>query len=194
LLDNPFYRDFIELFVLQDSSLTINDIKFYLSTLENVTSLSNDWEYISSLLTSFRNVVECFDTDRFQAVDNEIELERRAAKLFANGTFLIGVVFENVKPTDAKIPENFAVKLRTNIDNVPETTIIRPWLLTAGPADNLFLDLRYMRGFAQVQNLVERTMLKLVAQEKYGKDKFSNIDYPVPYLVQVPHPQHKAEE
>jgi hypothetical protein len=90
LLDNPFFADFLDLFLLQDSSLTIHDVKFYLSTLENVTALSNDWMYISGLLSSFRNVIECFDTNRFMALPNEAELEKTAAKLFENGTFLIG--------------------------------------------------------------------------------------------------------
>jgi hypothetical protein len=89
-LDNPFFADFIDLFLLQDSTLTVTDVKFYLSSLENVTALSNDWMYISGLLTSFRNVVQCFDTNRFLALPNEIELEKTAAKLFENGTFLIG--------------------------------------------------------------------------------------------------------
>ncbi len=43
--------------------------------------------------------------------------------------FIKGLVFQNVKDTDTRMPENFAIKLRTNIDNVPETTIIRPWLV-----------------------------------------------------------------
>lgn len=193
-MDNPFYADVIDLFILQDTNITIADVKFYLSTLENVTSLSNDWSYISGLLGSFRNLVNCFDTDRFLGLNNEPELEQTAAKLFSNGTFLVGLVFENVKPTDTKMPENLKVKIRTNIDNVPETTIIRPWLWTPGPADNLLLDLRYMRGFAQVQNLVERTIVKFVADEKYGPGKFSNSNYPVPYLMQFPYPKYKNED
>ena len=51
-----------------------------------------------------------------------------------------------------------------------------------------------MRGFAQVQNLIERSLLKIITEEKYGKGKFSPFDYPVPYLVQFPHPQYKSEE
>ena len=184
----------MELFLFQDSGVTIQNVKFYLSTLENVTSLSNDWLYISNLLGSFRNVVQCFDTNRFVALDNEAELEKTAAKLFENGTFLIGLVFQNVKSTDTKLPENFAVKLRTNIDNVPETTIIRPWLWTPGPADNLFLDLRYMRGFAQIQNLVERIMLKIITEEKYGKGTMKSSAYPLPYLLQFPYPKYRNEE
>jgi hypothetical protein len=93
LLDNPFYQDFIQLFLLQDSNLTFADVKMFLSTLENVTALSNDWSYISNMMNSIKNSVACFETNRFIAVENEQELEKTATKLFGNATFLIGKYF-----------------------------------------------------------------------------------------------------
>jgi hypothetical protein len=90
LLDNPFYQDFIELFLLQDSTLTYSNIRTFLSTLENVTALSNDWSYIGSMMTSIKSTFSCFDVNRFIAVDTEEELEKLAGKLYQNGTFLIG--------------------------------------------------------------------------------------------------------
>ena len=127
LLDNPFYQDAIQLFLLQDSSLTFSDIKFFLSTLQNITSLSSNWSNINSMVNDIRKPFSCFEVNRFIEVQSEDELEKQAASLFANGTFLIGIVFENVKPSDTQIPENFAVKFRTNVDNVPETIMTRPW-------------------------------------------------------------------
>lgn len=76
-----------------------------------------------------------------------------------------------MKPSDKTIPDNFAVKLRTNADNVPETNIVRPWLWVPGPADNLFMDLRYMRGFIQIQNLLERSILKFVKEKNHLKEQ-----------------------
>ncbi len=90
LLDNPFYQDFIQLFLLQDSNLTFADVKMFLSTLENVTALSNDWSYISNMMNSIKNTVACFEVNRFIALDSEAELEKTATKLFSNATFLIG--------------------------------------------------------------------------------------------------------
>lgn len=130
LLDNPFYQDFIQLFLLQDSTLTISDVKNYLVLLESITALKNDWSYYGGLLGTFKNVFSCFEVDRFVAVETETELEQQAAQLFSNGTLLIGIVFENVKSDDLTIPPDFAVKIRTNPDNVPETNIIRPWYVT----------------------------------------------------------------
>jgi hypothetical protein len=127
LLDNPFYQDAIQLFLLQDSTLTFADVRFFLSTLQNVTSLSSNWSVISNMVNDVKRPFSCFEVNRFVEVDSEATLEKEAAKLFSNGTFFMGMVFENVKPSDTQIPENFAVKFRTNVDNVPETAMIRPW-------------------------------------------------------------------
>ena len=79
------------------------------------------------MVNDVKRTFSCFEVNRFVEVASEEELEKQAAKLFANGTFLIGIVFENVKSTDKELPNNFAVKIRTNVDNVPETTMTRPW-------------------------------------------------------------------
>lgn len=200
LLDNPFYQDFIQLFLLQDSNLKFSDIRMFLSTLENVTSLSNNWSYISSMLNSLKNAVSCFETDRFIALDNEKDLVRTATELFQNATFLIGFVFENTKPTDTELPENFAVKIRMNVNNVPETNLPRPWLYIPGPADNLFMDLRYMRGFVQVQNLLERAIISTINEQKaiakggMSTASYKENEFPVVYLQQFPYPKYRAEE
>lgn len=112
---------------MQDSTLTYDDLRFFLSTLENITALSDNWSYISSMMTTLKNSMSCFDVNRFIAVSSEAELETTAAKLFENGTFLMGLVFDNLKPNDIKSSNNFSVKMRMNIDNVPETNLIRPW-------------------------------------------------------------------
>jgi len=118
------------------------------------------------MVNSLKNAVSCFETNRFIAVDSEKALVNTATELFKNATFLIGFVFENTKPTDKVLPENFSVKIRMNLNNVPETNLPRGWLWIPGPADNLFMDLRYMRGFAQIQNLLERAIVTTINSEK----------------------------
>ena len=169
----------------------------FLVTLENVTSLNDDWSYTSSLVSSLKDAFSCFEIDRFVAFENEADLEKEAFNFFNNGTLLVGLVFENIKPSDKEIPPNFSVKIRTNADNVPETYILRPWLWVPGPADNLFMDLRYMRGFIQIQSLVERSILKFIMEQKQiAKINQRNMSTKLPliYLNQFPHPKYKKEE
>lgn len=201
LLENPFYKDFIQLFLLQDSNLKFSDVKFFLLTLENVTALSNDWGYVSNMLNSLKNTMSCFETNRFIAVDTQKELEQVATQLFSNATFLIGFVFENTKPGDVDLPEDFRVKIRMNVNNVPETNLPRPWLWIPGPSDNLFMDLRYMRGFVQIQNLLERAIISTINSEKVAKgntrikpEAYDNEEFPVVYLQQFPYPKYRSED
>ena len=84
------YQDSIQLFALQDSGLSIETLKEYLGILENITSLSNDWVSVSRIMETVKNAFSCFDTDRLIAVENELELEKLASKLFENATFLVG--------------------------------------------------------------------------------------------------------
>lgn len=92
LLDNPFYQDFIQLFLLQDTRLTIADLKTYLLILEGVTSLSNDWSFLSAVLGAFKDTFACFETNRFVSFDTEADLVKEAYNFFNNGTFLIGLL------------------------------------------------------------------------------------------------------
>lgn len=92
LLDNPFYQDFIQLFLLQDTSITIAEIKTYLMMLEGVTSLSNDWTFLSTVLGAFRDTFACFEVDRFVPFDTEAQLVKEAYNFFNNGTFMIGLL------------------------------------------------------------------------------------------------------
>jgi hypothetical protein len=93
-----------------------------------------------------------------------------------------------------------------NVENVPETKLTIPWLWVPGPIDNLYLDLRYMRGFLQIQNLLEQA---IIDQIQNNGTNYSNIadskittatmidpseKYPIIFLQQFPHPKYKAEE
>lgn len=70
--------------------------------------------------------------------------------------------------------------------------INRLWV--PGPADNLFMDLRYMRGFIQVQNMLERALIRVVTgMRQLPLDDYTR-DVPVVYLQQIPYPKYKVEE
>lgn len=68
-------------------------------------------------------------------------------------------------------------------------------LWTPGPADNLFTDLRYMRGFIQFQNLLERAIISTLSDIKtVDLNMSSSKQFPIVYLQQFPYPKYKAEE
>ena len=83
-----------------------------------------------------------------------------------------------------------------NVNNVPETNLIRPWLWIPGPSDNLFMDLRYMRGFVQIQNLLERSIISIINEGKSvtNSEAYTLKEFPAVYLKQFPYPRYTREE
>lgn len=74
--------------------------------------------------------------------------------------------------------------------------MIHDRLWTPDPSDNLFMDLRYLRGFIQVQNLIERAIVSTI-EESRGVTMMSQTkenSLPITYLQQFPYPKFKAEE
>ena len=122
---NPLIEDAIKVFFLP--GVELKELRAALAALEAVTSTSDDWSRISGVMAAVRDSFHCFDTTRFIAVENEEKLEQSATRLFDNATFLVGFVFENVKTGDSELPRNLSAKIRMNVDNVPETNLVRPW-------------------------------------------------------------------
>lgn len=59
----------------------------------------------------------------------------------------------------------------------------------------MFMDLRYMRGFVQLQNLLERAIITTLADQKGTRmDMNDPMKFPVVYLQQFPYPKYKSEE
>jgi hypothetical protein len=56
------------------------------------------------------------------------------------------------------------------------------------------MDLRYLRGFAQIQNLLERSIVTLISESKGTSTKNVAEKMPISYLQQFPFPKYKAEE
>ncbi len=59
------------------------------------------------------------------------------------------------------------------------------------------MDLRYLRGFIQIQNLFERALIENMQDLKVTSANISSIErvpLPVAYLQQFPFPRYKIEE
>jgi hypothetical protein len=75
---------------MKETEINFEDIKTFMYTMHNVTSMNSNWLLISDMLKTIKNGLTCFDVNRFVAVDTETELLDRASKMFADGKFLAG--------------------------------------------------------------------------------------------------------
>ncbi|KAK6169359.1 hypothetical protein SNE40_020430 [Patella caerulea] len=139
------------------------------------------------------NYTECIELERFIGVDSEQELLKMSKKLSEKHQFLAGVVFTNIKPSNRKkraavdeIPKHIIYKIRMDVDNVQDTLINKARLWKPGPEDSFANRLRYLRGFIQLQDMIERSIVSIQTGD--------NTTDPGVQLKQIPYPCHKDDE
>ncbi|XP_076450764.1 uncharacterized protein LOC143286815 isoform X2 [Babylonia areolata] len=142
------------------------------------------------------NYTTCLDLNRFEGLPTEQDLERRAFELYRNNTFLGGIVFLNMDDSGSQrrkrqaptttLPRHVQYKIRMDIDNVLTTNRIKDRLWMPYAKDDFANDLRYMRGFVQLQDMVEGALLKLQTNGAYKDTGVS--------MQQMPFPCHTEDD
>lgn len=125
-----------------------------IQTIESVlTSIIND-PRILEVVHVVGNILECFSVDRFIAVKDEKEMEEVAFELTKKKLFYAAVFFNNVSTNE------ISYKLRMEADNSPVTIINRNRFWFPGPEGSFELEMRYHRGFIQIQNVIDNAIIK----------------------------------
>lgn len=114
---------------------------------------------VSDIIETIGNIFECFSVDRFIGVETERELEEMAMKLNEKKLFYAGIFFKNNGYDKSK---KFSYTLRMDIDNTPITLENRPRFWFPGPNGNFELEMRYHRGFIQIQHMLDQAIIKTV--------------------------------
>lgn len=105
------------------------------------------------------NILECFSIDRFVSVPSEAEMERVAYELNEKKMFYSGIYFNNVTRVTDK---EYSYKIRMDVDNIPITLENRNRFWFPGPSANFELDMKYHRGFIQLQHSLDRAIIKTI--------------------------------
>lgn len=129
--------------------------------VEAVQELLNGILHDKTLLMAvqvIKNILDCFSVDRFVAVPTEKDLERVAKELDDKKLFFAGVYFSDKNLNTAK--KNVDYKLRMITDNTPVTYENKNRFWFPGPEASFEFDLRYHRGFIQIQHAVDMAIIK----------------------------------
>lgn len=114
---------------------------------------------VSDIIETVGNIFECFSVDRFVGVQTELELEQMAMKLNEKKLFFGAVYFKNNGYDKDK---EYAYTLRMDIDNTPVTLENRNRFWFPGPNGNFELEMRYHRGFIEIQHMFDQAIIKTV--------------------------------
>ncbi|CRL04038.1 CLUMA_CG017154, isoform A [Clunio marinus] len=124
-------------------------------TIESVLySIIND-DRITEVVETVGKIFECFSVDRFIPVKSEQELEDVAFELAKKKLFYAGIYFLN----DGRTNET-TYKLRMETDNSPVTIENKNRFWFPGPEGSFELDMRYHRGFIEIQNSIDIGIMK----------------------------------
>lgn len=79
--------------------------------------------------------------------------------------FLAGIWFNTSTDT------NFAYKIRMDIDNTPITSENRNRFWFPGPMSSFAMDMRYHRGFVQLQHSVDQAIIRVAKRQRFETEQ-----------------------
>ncbi|GAB6025804.1 hypothetical protein CHUAL_011781 [Chamberlinius hualienensis] len=144
--------------------------------------------------------LECFEMNRFIGFSNEDGLEQAARVLKKSSSFLAGIVFNNITVESIErmkagnklsaisgLPKHIEYKIRMDIDDVPTTKAKKERFWKPGPEDNFIENMRYLRGFVELQDMVDRAIISM----QVGNEE-DNL--PGTFIQQFPYPCYAKDD
>ncbi|XP_019697173.1 ATP-binding cassette sub-family A member 13 isoform X1 [Harpegnathos saltator] len=126
-----------------------------------------------SMVGMLNDMMGCVLVNRTIGFATEAELEAVASRLTDTNEFLAGVIFLSDSSPRSKrssdhlleLPDNITYKIRMDVDYVPSTTRLKNQFWMPGPESSFIEHLRYLRGFVQLQDSVDRAIIKVKARQ-----------------------------
>ncbi|XP_045487538.1 uncharacterized protein LOC111000059 [Pieris rapae] len=159
--------------------------------VDELLSGIGDTEGLGRLLKKASDLMRCINLDRFKAVSDEHRLTEEAARLTRINEFTAGLVFLNMSHDEETFPRNIEYKIRMDIENAPTTKRTKNYLWTPGPEASFLENMRYFRGFIQVQDIVEKAIIQLSAR-RHKREVSDDEDWAV-YTQQNPYPCYRKD-
>lgn len=128
---------------------------------------------LTDMVAMLNDFLKCVLVDRIQGFATEEDLEREARNLIDTNEFLAGVVFLDSPKNEARskrsledeLQDDIVYKIRMDVDYVPTTKKLKTQFWLPGPEASFIEDLRYLRGFIQLQDSIDRAVIR----EKSGR-------------------------
>jgi hypothetical protein len=164
---------------------------------------------VDTMLQQFSDYLPCIELNRFEALQTESELVERAKELHLNRMViagksssamfnivrcwcrLLGIVFSNLNSSNPNanfLPPHIHIKIRMDIDSVRTTEQLNSWLFFTGPENDYFREMQYLRGFIQLQDLIERAVIDL-----HFEDTGTMSTNPIVYMQMMPYPCYRGD-
>lgn len=130
------------------------------------------------------DMIGCVLMNRMRGFATERELEIAASRLVDTNEFLAGVIFlpdassRAKRSLDHELPDNITYKIRMDVDYVPSTRRMKTQFWIPGPESSFIEHLRYLRGFIQLQDSIDRAIIKVKGRRDFN---WKTITQQMPY-------------
>ncbi|CAH0718886.1 unnamed protein product, partial [Brenthis ino] len=174
----------------------IGDVQAPNIDVDEVVAGLGDTQSLGALVRRASRLLRCVSLDRFRPARDERALALGAARLAAVNEFSAGLVFLNMSENESEIPLNMEYKIRMDINSVPTTKRLKTYLWTPGPESSFLENMRYFRGFVQIQDMINKAIIQLSPDTSRNIQKreasVTDDDWAV-YTQQVPYPCYRKD-
>ncbi|XP_045778783.1 phospholipid-transporting ATPase ABCA1 [Maniola jurtina] len=170
----------------------LGDVEVPSVDINGVFDEFGDTEEIGRLLKKASDLLFCINLNRFKPMPNEHELTLEAAQLTLINEFSAGLVFLNMSEKQTNLPANIEYKIRMDIENAPTTKRLRNYLWIPGPESSFLEDMRYFRGFVEIQDIIDKAIIQISMEDsrkiqKRDVAEMKQNDWAI-YTQQIPYP------
>lgn len=160
-----------------------------IATIEMVLNSVISDPQVGDIITTIGNIFDCYNTDRFIGVESEQELENVAYELAKKKLFYAAIYFTS----DGKTNET-TYKLRMEVDNTPVTIENRNRFWFPGPEASFELEMRYHRGFIEMQSAIDVAIIKVQKKKQFEALKKDDDDLDFSDLEFDDHEEQNSKE
>ncbi|XP_028966862.1 ATP-binding cassette sub-family A member 1 [Galendromus occidentalis] len=96
--------------------------------------------------------------------------------------------------SESRLPYDIRYKIRMDIDNVPLTHRIKDLFWKPGAKADFFEDMRYQRGFSQMQQIVDAAILRVLNRQIHNGSDDPRANLPATFVQQFPYPCYENDE
>ncbi|KAG5315958.1 ABCAD protein, partial [Acromyrmex insinuator] len=191
-LQNILSSDVMKVAIKSMSSGNFEGDLSELNISELAWRLKNSTKLIS-MIGMLNSMMGCVVVNRTIGFSSEEELEIAASRLTETNEFLAGVIFlDNTsshlakRSLDHELPDNITYKIRMDVDYVPSTRRLKTQFWLPGPESSFLEHLRYLRGFIQLQDSVDRAIVKVKTRRYDLEWKTVTQQMPYPCWKDIP--------
>ncbi|KAK9294638.1 hypothetical protein QLX08_010802 [Tetragonisca angustula] len=139
-----------------------------------------------TMVGMLNDLLECVLVDRIRGFRSEEEMEAEARLLMGTREFLAGVVFLDKAAKRSgrstklqQLPDDIVYKIRMDVDYVQSTKRLKNQFWTPGPESSFIEHLRYLRGFVQLQDSIDRAIIRTkTRRDQNWKTVTQQMPYP----------------